>query len=141
MRRFVIRYLKYLGTGLTGSLVETLVLWILSDLILPDVYWAEFIVAPLISFQCAVAVNYIISYFYVWKDRIRHRSVSGRPRAFRMYLAYNLSNSLVFLFRWGVLLLIERFTGWDVVFCNLAAMCFSGIINFAIDNFIIFRKR
>jgi putative flippase GtrA len=47
----------------------------------------------------------------------------------------------VFLFRLGVLLLIERFTGWDVVICNLAAMCFSGILNFAINNLLIFKKK
>ena len=53
----------------------------------------------------------------------------------------NLSNSAVFLFRLGILLLIERFTGWDVVICNLVAMCFSGIINFAINNLLIFKKK
>ena len=48
---------------------------------------------------------------------------------------------MVFLFRLGVLLLIERFSGWDVVFCNLTAMCFSGIINFTINNLLIFKKK
>ena len=43
--------------------------------------------------------------------------------------------------RLGVILLIERFTGWDVVFCSLLAMCFSGIINFILTNNLVFRKR
>ena len=141
MTKFLIRYAKFAGTSVVGSIVDTLVLWLLSDLIFTRGYWGEYIISPLISFQCAVAVNYMISYFYVWKDRTRKRSDASVRRFFRLYGAYNLSSSVVFLFRLGVLLLIEKFTGWDVVICNLVAMCFSGIINFAINNLVIFKKK
>lgn len=141
MIQFLIRYAKFAGTSVVGSIVDTLVLWLLSDLIFTRGYWGEYIISPLISFQCAVAVNYMISYFYVWKDRTRKRSDASVRRFFRLYGAYNLSSSVVFLFRLGVLLLIERFFGWDVVICNLVAMCFTGIINFAINNLVIFKKK
>ena len=141
MTKFLVRYAQFAGTSAVGSIVDTLVLWLLSDLIFTRGYWGEYILSPLISFQCAVAVNYMISYFYVWKDRTRKRSDASVRRFFRLYGAYNLSSSVVFLFRLGVLLLIERFTGWDVVICNLVAMCFSGIINFAINNRLIFKKK
>jgi putative flippase GtrA len=141
MIKFLIRYAKFAGTSVVGSIVDTLVLWLLSDLIFTRGYWGEYIISPLISFQCAVAVNYMISYFYVWKDRTRKRSDASIRRFFRLYGAYNLSSSVVFLFRLGVLLLIEKFTGWDVVICNLVAMCFSGIINFVINNRLIFKKK
>lgn len=141
MIKFLIRYAKFAGTSVVGSIVDTLVLWLLSDLIFTRGYWGEYIISPLISFQCAVAVNYMISYFYVWKDRTRKRSDASVRRFFRLYGAYNLSSSVVFLFRLGALLLIERFFGWDVVICNLVAMCFSGIINFAINNLVIFKKK
>lgn len=141
MLKFLIRYAKFAGTSVVGSVVDTLVLWLLSDLVFAGGYWGEYIISPLISFQCAVAVNYTISYFYVWKDRTRKRPDASVRRFFKLYGAYNLSNSAVFLFRLGVLLLIEKFTGWDVVICNLAAMCFSGIINFTINNLLIFRKK
>lgn len=141
MAKFLIRYAKFAGTSLIGSVVDTLVLWLLSDLVFTRGYWGEYIISPMISFQCAVAVNYTISYFYVWKDRTRKRPDASVRRFFRLYAAYNLSNSMVFLFRLGVLLLIERFSGWDVVFCNLIAMCFSGIINFTINNLLIFKKK
>lgn len=141
MAKFLLRYAKFAGTSLIGSVVDTLVLWLLSDLVFTRGYWGEYIISPMISFQCAVAVNYTISYFYVWKDRTRKRPDASVRRFFRLYAAYNLSNSMVFLFRLGVLLLIERFSGWDVVFCNLTAMCFSGIINFTINNLLIFKKK
>ena len=141
MIKFLIRYAKFAGTSVVGSIVDTLVLWLLSDLIFTRGYWGEYIISPLISVQCAVTVNYMISYFYVWKDRTRKRPDASARRFFKLYGAYNLSNSAVFLFRLGILLLIERFTGWDVVICNLVAMCFSGIINFAINNRLIFKKK
>ena len=141
MLKLLVRYIKFAGTSVIGTIVDTLVLWVLSDFVFTRGYWGEYIISPLISFQCAVAVNYTISYFYVWKDRTRKRPDASVRRFFRLYGAYNLSSSVVFLFRLGVLLLIERFFGWDVVICNLVAMCFTGIINFIINNWLIFKKK
>ena len=141
MPNLLIRYAKFAGTSAVGSVVDTLVLWLLSDLVFNKGYWGEYIISPFISFQCAVAVNFTISYFYVWKDRTRKRPDASVRRFFKLFGAYDISVSVVFLFRLGVLLLIERFTGWDVVICNLIAMCFSGIINFTINNLLIFKKK
>ena len=141
MVKLLIRYIKFAGTSVVGSIVDTLVLWLLSDLVFSKGYWGEYIISPMISFQCAVAVNYMISDFYVWNDRTRKHPYVSVRRFLRLYGVYNLSNSVVFLFRLLILLLVERFSGWDVVICNLVAMCFSGIINFAIDNILIFKKR
>ena len=141
MSKLLIRYAKFAGTSAVGSVVDTLVLWLLSDLVFTKGYWEEYIISPFISFQCAVAVNFTISYFYVWKDRTRKRPDASVRRFFKLFGGYNLSTSAVFLFRLGVLLLIERLTGWDVVICNLIAMCFSGIINFTINNLLIFKKK
>ena len=129
-----------MGTSVIGTVVDTLVLWILSDFIFTEGYWGEYVISPVISFQCAVAANFIISYFYVWKDRTLTDTDRSFKRAFRLYLTYNLSASAVFMLRLGVLLLIERFTGLDVVVCNLIALCISGILNFSIYNLFVFKK-
>lgn len=141
MLRLLVRYIKFAGTSVIGTIVDTLVLWVLSDFVFTRGYWGEYIISPVISFQCAVAVNFTISYFYVWKDRTRKRKDASTRRFLKLYAIYNLSGSAVFLLRLGALLLIERFTGWDVVICNLTAMCFSGIVNFTINNLVIFTKR
>lgn len=135
MWRTLVRFLKYSGTSLAGTLVDTLVLWILSDLVFTNGYWGEYVVSPAISFQCAVVTNFLISYFYVWKDRKKTRN------PFLTFLYYDLSCTAVFLLRLGFLLLVERIFGWDVVICNLVAMCVTGIINFIMNNQVIFRKR
>ena len=41
----------------------------------------------------------------------------------------------------GFLLIIERITRWDVVFCNLLALCVSGCVNFVMDEWVIFKKK
>lgn len=139
MRGVLFRYLKFVGTSLLGTALETLVLWLLSDHVFNNGWAGEYLISPLISFQAAVLLNFIISYFYVWRDR---RAVSRRRRSFlKRYLAYNLSCSGVYLVRYGFLLLVGRLTGWDVVFCNLLAMCFSGILNFLLTNNFVFRKK
>ena len=141
MLGLVKRYIKFMGTNVVGTLVDTFVLWILSDFVFTEGYWGEYLISPIISFQCAVAVNFTISYFYVWKDRTLVRPDRSKKQLLRLFLAYDLSCSAVFLIRLGIVLLIEKFTSWDVVICNLLAMGFSGILNFLIDNLLIFRKK
>jgi putative flippase GtrA len=139
MLKLLKRYLKYAGTSIAGTIVDTLVLWLMSDFVFRDVYWAQYILSPAISFQCAVITNYLIFYFYVWRDRTKEDR--SRHNFTRRFLAYDLSCTTVFLLRLLLLLMIERVSGWDVVVCNLIAMCFSGILNFVSNNLIVFRKR
>lgn len=141
MLKTLIRYLKFAGTSAIGTIVDTLVLWFLSDIVFTKGYWGEYIISPAISFQCAVAINFTIFYFYVWKDRTRNREDASAKRFLKLYGAYNLSASTVFLLRLGILLVIEYISGWDVVICNLLAMCFSGITNFVINNILIFKDK
>ena len=141
MLKFLKRYVKFMGTSVAGTIVDTAVLWLLSDLVFTEGYWGEYIISPTISFQCAVAVNFTIAYFYVWRDRTLTRADRSKKRFFRLFLTYDLSCSAIFILRLGVMLLIEKFTGWDVVVGNLLAMCFSGVLNFTIENVLIFRKK
>ena len=136
----LVRYIKYISTSITGTMTDMLVLWILSDYIFKGNYWGEYLVSPVISFQCAVTVNFLIAYFYVWKDRTSKIHEIGAGKFIKTYLTYNLSCSAVFLLRLGILLCIEKFTGWDVLICNISAMCLSGLLNFAISNLVIFKK-
>ena len=89
--------------------------------------------------QCLHIANYLIFYYYVWRDRTQEDR--NRHNLTRRFLAYDLSCTTVFLLRLLFLLLIEKVSGWDVVVCNLIAMCFSGILNFVSNNLIIFRER
>ena len=132
------RLAKFTFTSGAGTVVDTVVLWLLSHFVFNS-YAGEYLLAPFISFECAVLTNFCCFFFFVWKDRIADRHSA---RLFlRKYGLYNASATMVFLLKMGILLLIELFTGWNVVICNLAALCISGLINFSMGEWVIFRKK
>lgn len=131
------RFPRFLMGNLAGTLVDTLVLWLFSHRVFHG-YVGQVIVSPIISFECAVMVNFLISYFVTWKDRVT-RPTTGS--FFRHYGAYNASCTGVFLLKMGVLMLIQWLSKWDVVICNLLALCVSGTVNFVMDEFVVFKRK
>ena len=134
---FVKRGYKFLAATLVATLVDTAVLWLLAHRVFQG-YVGQVIVAPIISFECANFVNFIISYYMVWNDRVNQRSA----RSFwRHFLGYNVSCTGTFLLKMVVLMLLQSLTGWDVVVCNLLAICVSGVVTFTLNEFVVFRKK
>ena len=128
---------KFIASNIVGTIVDTVILIFLSTYVF-DSYVGEYIVSPFISFECAVLTNYLCSFFFVWKDRVKGLAAKN---FFRKYLLYNLSVTGTFVVKLGIILLLEVIFGWNVVICNLAALCFSGIINFSMGEWLIFRKK
>ena len=131
------RFPKFVAGNLLGTLVDTLVLWGFSHFVFQS-YVGKVIISPVISFEFAVFSNFLFSYNMIWKDRISHRS--GKS-FIRHYGAYNASCTGGFLIKMGLLLLIQALTKWDVVICNLLALCVSGTYNFMMNELVIFKKR
>ena len=131
------RFPKFFAGNLLGTLVDTLVLWVFSHFVFQS-YVGKVIISPVISFEFAVFSNFLFSYNMTWKDRISHRS--GKS-FIRHYGAYNASCTGGFLIKMGLLMLIQALTKWDVVICNLLALCVSGTYNFAMDELVIFKKK
>ena len=128
------RFPKFVGVNAIGTIIDTAVLWLFSHFVF-DGYVGEYVISPVISFECAVMSNYLFSYFGVWRER---RSAGSFVLK---YIMYNISSSLVFTMKLGMILLLERLFGWNVVICNLAALCLSGLINFSLSEWVIFRKK
>lgn len=131
------RFPKFVAGNLLGTLVDTLILWVFSHFVFHS-YVGKVIVSPVISFEFAVFSNFLFSYNMTWKDRISHHS--GKS-FIRHYGAYNASCTGGFLIKMSLLLLIQALTKWDVVICNLLALCVSGTYNFMMDDLVIFKKR
>ena len=128
---------KFAVGNLLGTLVDTLVLWVFSHFVFRE-YVGKVIISPIISFEFAVFTNFLVSYYLTWNDRISHHS--GKS-FIRHYGAYNASCTGGFLIKMGLLLLIQALTKWDVVICNLLALCVSGAYNFTMNELVIFKKR
>lgn len=131
------RFPKFFAGNLLGTAIDTLVLWLFSHFVFQG-YIGQVIISPVISFECAVMTNFIFSYFVTWKDRISQ--VSTRS-FFRRFVGYNATCTGTFILKMGILMLIQWLTKWDVVICNLLALCVSGVVNFLMDNFVVFKKK
>lgn len=132
----LIQYLQFLLTRLLGTGVDTFVLWVCSNYLFTS-YWGSYILSPVVSFEFAVMNNFLWSYYWIWSSRIENKSSQS---FWKHFLNFNLSAVAGFLVKMLFLLLFESIFGWDVVWCNLAALLISGFFNFFLSDFWVFRK-
>jgi len=131
-----IKYIKFAISRFIGTMVDTLVLWLLSAYVFSS-YVGDYLVAPTISFEVAVFSNFIFSYYWIWNKRIHAKSTRTFLTRFAIF---NLSAVLGFIVKMIFLLLFERLFEWDVIYCNLFALLISGIVNFTLSEFVTFKK-
>lgn len=130
--------LKYSLTTLLGTGADTLVLWLLSTYVFDGNHWEQYVLSPMISFECAVIVNYMTAFFYVWRDRIEKRNAS---EFLAHFWKYNITCISAFIVKMFILNAVALAMGWPAFVCNLVALCFSGILNFCINEFLVFARR
>ncbi len=139
LKYIAFRYAKFAVSTLAGTTVDMVVLWLCAHYLLDGSYWREYILSPFLSFECAVLTNFIIAYYGVWRDRI---SANKSWRSFfRHYGGYNISCTGTFLFKMALLLMLEQLFHWDVLWCNIAALSFSGLLNFFLNEKFVFRPK
>lgn len=126
-------YIEFVVSRLFGTGVDTFVLWICSKFIFHD-YWGIYVVSPVISFEFAVFSNFVCSYYWIWKERITNKNIKDFTYRF---LIFNFSSVLGFLVKMLFLLLFQKIFGWNVVYCNLAALLISGLFNYSGRNHCI----
>lgn len=126
---------KHTAVSLLGTATDTLVLWFLSSVVFKS-YVGEYIISPIISFECATLVNFLSSSKLVWRDRMQGENLKSYLKHF---LKFNASYAGVFFLKMMLLLGMERLTRWDVVWCNLIAVTICGFINFFMNEKVIFK--
>lgn len=134
-----VRYGKFLLCNIPGTAVDLIVVWLLSNYAFNG-YWSQYVGAPAISYECGILVDFVLCYFFVWGERVSHRSVGS---FFRHLLGYNLSSIGAYLSKALVIALLGYLTSraLGVVWCDLIAMTFSGTLNFLVNERFIFRKK
>jgi putative flippase GtrA len=131
------RFVKFVVSRLLGTVVDTLVLWVLTKFLFFS-YAGQYLVAPAISFEVAMFHNYLLSYYFIWHTFIPLKNTRD---FFIRLVSYNISTLFGFSIKMGFLLLFERLFGWDVLLCNIAALLISGFVNFFLAEKIVFKKR
>ena len=146
------KWTEFIVSRAVGTIVDTGVLWLVGYTLQlaaanhPDSgfwqnfnYWGEYWVGPAISFEIATFVNFIMSYFWIWRNRITDRRSA---RSFwRHFWGFNISCIFGFIVKMIFLVLCERIFHWDAWLCNLVAVCISGILNYFLAESVVFRKR
>lgn len=134
----ILRYLKFMLSTLAGTAVDCAVMWLIAERLFKENEMAQLFIAPSVSFECAVFTNYVLAYFFVWKDRVNDRTL----RNFLLrFFPYNVSCIAAFLIKMIPFVLIRHFAGLNVVVCNLLALVVSGLFNFIMNEWVIFRKK
>ena len=110
------RFFKFFVSRLLGTVVDTLVLWILTRYVFFS-YTGKYLAAPSISFETAMFHNYVISYFWIWN---KHFPIKVAGDFFTRLVPYNVSSLLGFIIKMSFLLLFERLFRWNVIYCNIA---------------------
>lgn len=136
-KAILLNYIKFAVFTLCGTTVDMLLLWVCSHYLFTD-YFGQYILSPSISFEGAVLTNYVVACHFVWHNRVSGESLKYKVLRF---FGYNVSCLSGFAVKMGFLLLLQRLFAWDVLICNIVALVFSGLFNFVIQEFVVFRTK
>jgi len=139
-------FVMFVLTSSAGTVVDLGVHWLLSNFVFKGNYWGSYWIAPTISFELAAMTNFVIAYFFLWKDRVTHRNTRSFWRHFAAYNATTLGAYIIkFIAMQGIHFLFVKLdflqtSSFEPVVCNMLALCFSGGFNFLMNEFVIFNK-
>ena len=109
----ILRYLKFMLSTLAGTAVDCAVMWLLAEKLFTENEMAQLFIAPSVSFECAVFTNYVLAYFFVWKDRVKARSLRN---FFLRFFPYNVSCIAAFLIiRDRIPFSVNLYYGYEIV--------------------------
>ena len=146
------KWIDFVVSRALGTVVDTAVLWLVGRMLHRMVaihpasgfwngfeYWGEYWLGPAISFEVATFANFLMSYYWIWKNRISNRS--SAKSFWRHFGGFNVSCIFGFLVKMVFLVLFEKLFGWEAWLCNLLAVCISGILNYFLAEVLVFRKK
>ena len=117
-----------------GTLLELAVVWVCSEYLFHG-YVGQYVVSPVIAFECAVVTNFVLYSRCLWYDRIKGVGMKGY--LIRL-LGYNVSATGVYFMRMVVIQVIGMLWHLPVVWCEIISLSLSGIINYMINDRVIF---
>ncbi len=128
----LIRFLKFGMASTTGTLVNTIVLWLVRGLL----FWPVTIASP-IALICTIFHNFTINDYWTWKNN--HKKI--KDPYFRRLLKYYVSASTGALINYIVLILLNKGLSVQYLIANLAGSIIGSILNFCLLEFWVFRHK
>ena len=131
------RFLKFTAASLIGGSVDMLSVWLLSTYVFNG-YWGDVVLTPMISFEFAVLVGFIVNRKFVWNDRVDQGDIDS---FWKSLAAFNMSNITILALRMVLVMVLEGMTDVNLVICNLIARMLAGVLNYVITDRLIFRNK
>lgn len=128
LRRWMRRFVRYFVSTMGGIVAELILIWVLAHLVWPRWEFGVSVIAPTLGFELCLLVNYSAVRYFVWRDR--HSSL----------WRFHVSNASVYVVKMTFLLAIRYFAGVEIVLCTLLATTMAGIINFVLNDRVVFRR-
>lgn len=133
------KLVKYLISSMGGIVAETILIWILAQWVWPKWTFGVSVVAPTLGFELCLLVNYSAVRYFVWRDR--------KPSLWR----FHISNASVYCVKMLFLLPIYYLVDFTIVIanivvnsivvCNIIAMALAGMLNFVLNDKVVFRTK
>lgn len=128
LRRWVRRLVRYFVSTMGGILAELILIWVLAHMVWPEWEFGVSVIAPTLGFELCLLVNYSAVRYFVWRDR--HSSL----------WRFHVSNASVYVVKMVFLVAIRYFAGVEIVLCTILATALAGIINFVLNDRLVFRR-
>ena len=139
----IFRFVFFTATRTLGTLVDCGVVWLLTGFVFENYFLAN-VLAPTISFELAVFVNFLTGTYWVFNKRIDN---TQKGSVIKRFLKFNLSAVMGFCIKIVVLnLLIWAFgwsgetIGWHTTLCNFLALMVAGLFNYFIADLWVFKR-
>jgi len=125
------RIIKFGMVGVSGLLVNSVVLWLTHD------EWniSLFMASP-IAIIAAIFSNFLLNDFWTWRENRDFRHYTFGHRLARYYL----SASVGALINYVVLLLLTKIAGWNYLISNLTGIAGGMFSNFILSEWWVFRE-
>ena len=120
----------------TGGLAGVIQLGLL-DLMIK--YGWETALANIVAFLLAAQVNFVLSFFFTWRDRQPVADTVTRYVFWSRWLRFHSSILLTALLNQGVFLLTRAFI--PALLASALGICVASLVNFFTMNTLVFRKK
>lgn len=128
IRRWVRRFVRYFIFTMGGIVAELILIWILAHVVWPEWEFGVSVIAPTLGFELCLLVNYSAVSYFVWRDR--HSSL----------WRFHVSNASVYVVKMFFLLAIRYLAGVEIVLCTLLSTMLAGILNFVLNDRVVFQR-
>ncbi len=133
LKTLTIRFSKFGVVGGIGYIIDNSIFFSLSRLF-ENLFALTFII-PFVSYEIAMFNNYVLSYYWVWRDRREKNKYFMRKLVY-----YNGTTFIPFIVRMLVYVQLFRFLRIEGIISNMIAIIVGMLFNFFICEKFIFRK-